>query len=235
MTACVFITGSNGIEVFSDGAAYDDDGVLGHYSLKVDLLPHIPAIVFARGGGSVTDYAKRYLSILPTFDDMVTQMASAIKRASIMGKIVANDPLNIGVIIGGFSESAQEWQAWRMGARADGGEIVPESFKADRLPSFYAEPWPDAASIEAVGLGTEDDFRWNHTVSDGIALMEAIRRSEQQLHPDSDMMGCLCGGFVQRSVVTMEMTATEIVHRWPDKIGEKMNPGRYMMAGLVST
>ena len=54
-------------------------------------------------------------------------------------------------------------------------------------------------------------------------VLEAIRQTNNQLHPDNPTHGCLCGGFVERAVVTKEVCTTEIVHRWPDVIGEKMN------------
>lgn len=225
MTACIFITGSNGIEVFSDGAAYDEAGVFGHYASKVDLAPHLPAVIFARGGGTVTDHARRMASFQPSFDALVGELPRILKCASIVGRLLTDDPLNIGVIVGGFSESRQEWQAWRSAACMDGAEIAPESFELERLPAVYVEPWPDDESLRAIGIDPQGKSL-ELTVEGAVTLMEAIRRSPQQLHPDSDVTGCLCGGFIQRTVVTEDVTTTAVVHRWPDVIGERLNFSR---------
>ncbi|WP_265976074.1 hypothetical protein, partial [Brucella intermedia] len=63
---------------------------------------------------------------------------------------------------------------------------------------------------------------WNYQVDDGIRLMQAIRTTKQRINSHTDIEGCRCGGFIERTIIQHDKAYSEIIHRWPDKIGELM-------------
>ncbi|MGY2806391.1 hypothetical protein [Bradyrhizobium sp. USDA 4506] len=52
---------------------------------------------------------------------------------------------------------------------------------------------------------------------DGLAVLELQRANPHQ--EDGDF--CYVGGFAQLTTVTREAVTSRIIHRWPDKVGEK--------------
>ncbi|WP_265975930.1 hypothetical protein, partial [Brucella intermedia] len=199
MTAGVFIIHDNCIEAFTDGGAYDDQGRMGEFSNKLRAVPHLSAFVFAAGEGNVTRIAKDHLAHCDSFDRMVDRLAFIVKSSSVEAHLLYGDLVNVRVVIGGYSERDQEWQMWTFAMSArDDGEIDFE--EPNKLGNFYSNAFPPDDKIAEYGFGTIDDFQWNYQVDDGIRLMQAIRTTKQRINSHTDIEGCRCGGFIERTI-----------------------------------
>lgn len=222
MTACVIITHENGIEAFTDGSAFDSNGVCGYFCNKLRLMPQIPALVFARGAGMASDRAQTYFSRFPSYDEMVKYLPLGVSLSTLQANEQADEVINLGVVIAGYSESTRAWQAHHCSVREEGGQLVDGSLAVSALPNFYAEPWPDEERLVAAGLSPLSAFQWEHTVESGVAFLEAVRATPMRLHTDSDAVGSLAGGFVEHTVLTADGATARIVHRWSDQLDRKI-------------
>ena len=71
---------------------------------------------------------------------------------------------------------------------------------------------------------TEDNF---DPERDGIALLEAQRLVSMPLDSRKPgNVGCIVGGFAQLTVLSRSGVNSRVIHRWPDRIGERMDPVR---------
>lgn len=223
MTAGVIIVGNNGIETFTDGGAFDADGNLGQYSNKVRVLPHISALVFCRGSGSACEYAKTMCQHFTSFDNLISGMAGIALLVSKRAQQVDNDPINLSMVIAGYSDEYKEWQAHQVAVVANDLGLMEGSLTVSKLPWFYAEPWPDDEILAASSLYKDGEFQWNSTIQDGIDFLHCQRDTVYVMHPDSDLKGCVVGGFIEHTVLTHDRAQQAIIHRWPDRLWEKMN------------
>jgi hypothetical protein len=41
----------------------------------------------------------------------------------------------------------------------------------------------------------------------------------------TEPQGCIVGCFIQKTVLMRDSATMEIIHRWPDKVGEPLNNG----------
>lgn len=221
MTVGVFIVHDNGIEIFSDGAAYDDAGIFGEYSNKVRTAPHLSAFAFAWGSGNAARLVKDKLVHLETFEMMIEQLDNCVELSMAEARLIYGDHVNLGAVIGGYSEKSQEWQLWYSAISQPLNEEL-QYYKLRKLGSFFANNYPSEAKLAEFGFGSFDAFKWDYEVADGIRFMEAVRQSPDRLHAHNEVIGCFCGGFIERTIIERDAAYSQIVHRWPDKIGEVM-------------
>jgi hypothetical protein len=222
MTAGVFVIQGNGIEIFSDGASYDAVGVMGELGSKVLPVPHCSAFVFASGQGNAVRLVKDKLAHCDDFDDMIRWIGTFTKGAALEARMIYGDHINLLTVIGGFSEREQEWQIWdsAVSQPIDGDPIVRDPKKRG---NFFSNTMPPDDKLTEYGFGTVDNFIWNYSVDDGVRFLEAIRHTKQRLHADNLEEGCRCGGFIERTIIQRDKAYSEIIHRWPDRIGKKLN------------
>ena len=221
MTVGLFIVRENSIEIYSDGAAYDDNGLFGEYSNKVRTAPHLSAFAFAWGSGNAARLVKDRLTHLESFDQMIAQLDDCVKGSMAEAHLIYGDSVNLGAVIGGWSENAGEWQLWYSGiCRPLDNEV--EYYEARQVGPFFANNYPTDEKIKEFGFGSFDDFNWSYQAEDGVNFLEAVRQSPDRLHAHNEVIGCFCGGFIERTVIEPELAYSHIVHRWPDKIGERL-------------
>jgi hypothetical protein len=106
------------------------------------------------------------------------------------------------------------------------------SVKAGRLAMYLLDENGKLAEAAAYAAGpintcaeVLDDFLQrfgrdpaSFTSRDGVAFMEKLRR--EHLRRYENAMRPVVGGYVTHSVVMRDGTETEVVHQWPDKIGQ---------------
>lgn len=227
MTAINTIVNETGITIYSDGACYNDEGVCCHFAQKVECLMNIPAIIASRGSGIPGATIKLEASVMcHTFDDLVEQMPELVRRHSLDAYCQRGDPVNLIVTTGGWSERDQEYQAYVTWIFAKEEDSLDEiEAKTERVPEYRIEPPPNWDLTRECGLFVDNTLSLGSD-EDWIKFMECQRGTAYVLGPICpDKTGSIVGGFIQKTFFQREFSATHIIHRWPDKIGEPINDG----------
>lgn len=227
MTAINTIVNETGITIFSDGAAYNDEGVCCHFSQKVEFLLNIPAIIASRGSGIPGATIKMEASVAcHSFDDLVEQMPELVRRHSLDAYLRSGDAVNLIVFTGGWSERDQEYQAYYTWIYAkDDDDLTEIEAKTERIDGYRLEPTPDLDLLRECGLLTGNDLTLGND-ENWIKFMECQRGTAYVLGPICpDKTGSIVGGFIQKTYFQRDTAISTIIHRWPDKIGEPINAG----------
>jgi len=233
LTAIIFHRHDDGIAVYTDGAAYDDDGVYRQPSQKADILMHAPAVVAMRGTGSMILAVGTFIADCASFDDVLGKLGTIVGGVAAMAS--GHAVLNLAVCLGGWSEQRQAWEAYRMWCAGRSiSDLEPGTLQLDPIDGFWAEPWPETEHLAALGL-MRDDGRFELDGDDEgfVRFMEAQRRTEDLIHPEwvSGAKGCTVGGFIQKTVLARDEAWTGIIHRWPDRIGEPLGGANSQESG----
>jgi hypothetical protein len=144
----------------------------------------------------------------------------------------AGDAINLAIICGGWSSSEGRWKANRIWISGnDPNHLDDGSLKLAEITKFSIEPRPGPHArrlLEDRGLLTHLSLL-NHlpatieTDARIIGIVQCLRETPFGLGFGSDRpKGCIVGAFIQKTMLTRDKAYTEIIHRWPDKIGEKL-------------
>lgn len=225
MTAIILVRAEDSVIIYSDGAAYDHDQVMGQVHAKVDCLPHLPAIIGRRGSAGI-DLA---LSIAvrgkyETFDQMVAGIEEDIPEMAEIQFYHAG-VVNMGLYIGGFSAERDRWETYWIAANGPyPDELTEHSLKLEPAgwlvaqPDLTEEQWSDILPVGENLSVTDEHF---------IAMMEAQRRNKYPSGATADSTEAhVVGAFIQRTILSHRGIDTQIIKRWPDPVGERINPFR---------
>ncbi|CDX29030.1 conserved hypothetical protein [Mesorhizobium sp. SOD10] len=213
-----------GIIMLTDGACYDHDGVLVGIRRKVTVSKRMPLAVAFRGNQPFGMYTSQLIINAAEelgFDGMLADLAAALPA-------FARSP-NYEILIAGISESLGPTQRMFMNKPAVN----------DTRPAFELI---DPGHIHW-GLGSDtgkhftfDDIgipfpRQEETIEawlsrHGRSIFEYHRRMRIPIDPtdpNTDRQH-LIGGILDMTVVTAGSVSVRMLHRWPDIIGEKIDP-----------
>lgn len=218
MTALNVFLDRDTAQVFSDGAFVGPDGRLAYVSSKIHVLPHIPAVIAARGANFWLTIAAGALERFGSFDELTDNAVERLRTApreyrssSIAGRL--NEPAEF--IIVGWSERDGAMRCFTI--RAGEWKLVPvtEGMVSPGSPAMVAP-------LQAEGLDLTADLR---TISEdqGLAL---LRQQRLELSDEGGVepfryVGCLA----QLTTVTRDSVSTRILERWPDRVGERIEVG----------
>ena len=236
MTAIAMWVGPSEIAVASDGVAYDYGGTVRQIHAKqiVDLA--WGAVVTASGSGGVLDYLRVYIAAIIDpppfgFDEFLRVLPDAgrwimqqIADRRLVGDVDGSSPPGFQMLIGGVSDERQRYEGYWFGSvsfESEGKTI--EAFTPVPVQAF-AKPEASEEALKEVGLwpipATIDD-----PLNFAIGLMDAQRRTPMLLHNQVDgPRGYGVGGFCQITKFRKDLVTTFFAKRWPDKIGEKIDP-----------
>lgn len=232
MTALAIGIAKNAIVLASDGAVTDGDGTLVGFESKVVLLPEHNALIACRGvGGFGTALHQRIGVDVTDFDSLLDYIPS--KSAAVLEAYIQHyglDDAPISIIVAGWSESRQQYEGYRLGKqewqpKSVGGGEWEEMLPWTLLPidgCLWARPWPSAELYGRFGIdpkpqGSIDIFKYTAT------LVCAARFRPESTGPNTpEHYGV--GGFLQMTMLERDYISTSIVHRWPDVIGERIDP-----------
>ena len=237
MTAINIVIKSDSIVIMTDGVWYDSKGVVASIAPKVHLLPHIGAVVGVRGGGS--QLANNFIEFIhkgktapSNFDELVVLAGMAIKHIHSMmvaHGLFFDDSPDMDFVLCGWSLSKRTFESYVIPtAHRDGfDEAGVKPFIANRLPEIAIVPVPGAAEYSAAGWTEPEDTHSFDPMVHGIQLMEAQRLVVGPMDNGAGKTGAMgsgVGGFLQLTTITRDEIASRIIHRWPDKIGERIDP-----------
>jgi hypothetical protein len=236
MTAINVITQRDRMIIMTDGAWYDASGVVTSISPKVHLLAHIGAVVAVRGGGSqlasnVIEFVTKGRAAASNFDELVVLGTVSIKHIHEMMMaqgLFFDDSPDMDFVLCGWSPSKSAFEAYVIPTahRAEFDAAGVKSFTPNRVPDIGFVPVPSPAEFAAVGWTDPESVNAFDPFTHGVRLMEAQRLVVGAMDNGAGKNGVTghgVGGFVQLTTITREAIETRIIHRWPDKIGERID------------
>lgn len=223
MTAINCIRGLNAIYVLTDGASYDGDGVLQHIGQKVIVLPWLRAVIAARGPAEMFAAIGVHIQAnMPTsFDELVECLPQAVLDIQSLVERSGTEVMLAGVSFGrnAFESYVMYTSEGSQYRGASGAIETAEPFTMIPLPTVVAAPSLDPAQQAEFGLQQVSPETFNPYVH-GPAILQAQRRTKVQGQPYE----CAVGGFILLNTITQYGVNSEIIHSWPDKIGEVIAP-----------
>lgn len=207
----------NRILIATDGASYDDRGVIGGIKSKVKLLPQWSAAIVGRGNSFGTDTAAGELTRrAATFDELVS--IASRELPSIVEQFGLDRPFEL-LLIGFFKgrpmmffiRTAGDHDSMAFGARPY--ICLPVG------PTLFG-PWPSDELIAASGfVEPHPDDAPEKVARDLHKLLELQRRT-----PAEDGFPRV-GGFAELTIITPNGIEQRVIHRWlGDRIGKHMSP-----------
>ncbi|OBQ58032.1 hypothetical protein EFV37_13160 [Mesorhizobium loti] len=206
--------------VLTDGAVYDRDGTLLKVARKVAVSERLPLAVAYRGNLDFgEDVSQRIIAAAERsgFDQMLAEIAAALPW-------LPSSPM-LEVLIAGVSETAGPMHRMFQNRPA----------KYGCAPSTLIDPGPlhwgfgtdgRAITLQAMGVpapaGGQTIQAW--LSMHGVSIFEYFRNFPVPIDPfdaNTDRQH-LIGGILDITVVKRGSVSTTMLHRWPDKIGEKM-------------
>jgi hypothetical protein len=199
MSSAIIIKQTDAVHLISDAAAYDtSNGTLLAIGPKSFSIAHLNAAVACRGD----------LAALPLVNGLgFASNYNGLHREA--GRILADaekQKLKLELFIGGFLPTGE----------SDAFMASTGVAWTTDIPGFAVVPMPpgDNPICAALANRAPDDF---DPLRDGLAIIEAQRR-----HAVDGMF--IVGGWASLISVYRDRIEQRILTRWPDKIGQPINP-----------
>ncbi|MFG1396134.1 hypothetical protein [Roseixanthobacter pseudopolyaromaticivorans] len=215
MTAINLAIHPETIFVVTDGASYMADGTLGALSSKTYPLPHLNAVLAARGPHYFLPLVGATLSMADSFDDLVAGLADAVRDVmAVHGGLLSLCDIgpDFDLVVAGFGEAGPA--AYVLTSKERDG--VP-AWEVQPMGQFVAMPW-DAATEARVEHGLTLAEREGELDDPEGFLLRVV---EAQRHVEEDGRRGV-GGFAQVTVLDREGVSSRIVRRWGDVVGERL-------------
>lgn len=220
----------NIVQIMTDASAYTPDGVLVGIGTKCFVEPNWPGVITGRGTAIAIPLLGAALSIkFGNFDALVAGVEDVLEEMVDYYKITGYAEL---IIAGVSAERGPEAYMIRTSDTAPIGCSLedaiasghwPVPFKLQRLDDMTSGPLPTAAAVgEAVEFAGFDMFKADdHPDVVTAGLLTFIEMQRQSLYDDRI---CWVGGHAEHITISDEGIRHRILKRWPDKIGERINP-----------
>lgn len=208
----------NLIQIATDGAVYDDNGVITRFGSKVHALPHWSAAVASRGNAdhaeiAIGELVRRYGG----FDELVYTVSRDLP--AIVEKYELHRPFEL--ILTGFSNHRRgpEIHYIRTAGPNDSGLGV-DAYTIFPMGRSTFAPWPSDELIAAAG------FIEPRSDDDAAKVARSLRKIlELQRRVLADDGAPRVGGFAQLSTVALNEVTQRVIYPWPgDTIGARMTP-----------
>jgi hypothetical protein len=231
MTAIIVLRDESAAHVLTDAAMVDADGRLIGQTSKVIALPHLNAVITARGTELFLPIIWPALSLCASTYDELRERVASVTREEIASaaaqNVLRSSPhgANFDLVIAGISSSGRtdsflicnhshhRVPPW---TPVDLGEFAMLPGDARMLAEVHARP-PERLPSGDIDVGAF-----------GRRVME-IQRREPHRHESGKSYPNI-GGFIQLTTVTAATITTRVVHRWPDEIdqplGAALSPAR---------
>lgn len=224
MSAFITIPYPDRVELLTDGACTDPDGIFLRNQTKVWVAPDLPLAITGVGAMSeigplvdITMEACRFGSV----DTAIRLLKDGFER---FGPVECERGFRILIACHSEIWGASLWSY----TNHDYGTGSTPAYRLSLCAGLEAMgPGLKMNDIEAVGL-PENPFA-SGLLPHGISLMEAMRSKPGRSPSDPEMEpGFYIGGHIDWTVVSADGVTVERVREWPDRIGEKIDPERRM-------
>jgi hypothetical protein len=208
------------IILLTDGAIYDRNGSLLAIRRKVTISDSLPLAVCFRGNFAFGEITSRQIIAAAEeigFDRMLSDLEADLPN-------MPTSP-DLEIVIAGVSETAGPMHR----------RFLNKQMIGDRAPRTLIDPGPmyfgfgtDGRAVTLAGMGVppprKDETIETWLSRHGVSIFEYFRRiSVPTDTADSDRQ-YLIGGICDMTVVKRGSVSTTLLHRWPDKVGEKIDP-----------
>lgn len=204
--------------VMTDAAYYDTAGVIGAITDKSVAYPGARTVIAGRGKkGFYDDIVAADLGAGgATFDSLLRSLPGALREIMADCEVEGRQE----VLIAGWSSERNQGESYLMFTEAHkvgngtGGTVPVPAYSLLPLPAFVAAPSPPPALLATYGLLSPPAGREISAKIEGVKLMEAQRRTL------GDYPYVTVGGFVRAHTITAKGVISQIIHRWPDVVGQ---------------
>lgn len=211
MSAINVLIQSDRVHLYTDGAIYQSDGELAGIGPKVRMMPHINAAMAMRGAFLGLAPIAEELSAAPSFDALRAGIIDCLKKCAVAyGHLL--DQCSAGpdfeVVIAGMSETGGP-SAYLVASHSRYGD----PWSIVDLTGLSVTPASDAVHQSVFDIAAGRDADHLDPIVDGLAIMETQR---------AERSGAYVGGFAQLTTIDADGVHSRIIHRWPDRLGEKV-------------
>jgi hypothetical protein len=218
MSAYFSVCYEDRIELLTDGAFYNDQGILLDVREKVYRSSLWPLALTGRGAAPIAElgvYLDMTGSLVSSVDGLIEKLQTFLDNRRLKGSpapfeiliaaFVSSGPTNLYFSTEPLMDGVEPWIIHDVGPEIGGG------------PNLTLDDAAECGiSIESLNAGLEEY---------GADLMEIMRRQKSG-NPTKpflpDVYGI--GGHVDLTVIRPTGSSTKRIHTWPDVIGEPINP-----------
>lgn len=215
---------SDRVELLTDGAIYDDDGVVIDFRTKVWTSDALPLAFAGRGGSTTIELMGTVIDLCSwrgSVDGALRMFAERLESRAYRGQ----EQAALDGVIAGISETdgpvLYYFHTYK-GGGAEFGDIAP--FRLHEVSEMLGAPHPSPREYRESGL----PMFW---ACDGLAehgprLFDLLRRNPLKAValPGQPLVYGI-GGHVDHTVLRAESVVTERIHEWPDDVmGERIVP-----------
>ncbi|CAO4196488.1 hypothetical protein [Methylorubrum extorquens] len=235
MSALAILRTESFVTIASDGAAYDGStGNLMAVVSKVAVMPEWSCIFANRGMGGATAVMQAELQLLAVRGDTIRDFDDVLDRIPALAERMHRDALatpgaptaHFSFFIGGYSEQRQRIESYTVRTRPVGDR---PAFDLIGLQDIHLAPYPSPEAAARAGITRPQELPHGHeTVAEDYAVRAvAACRLDRETDEGEGATGIhFVGGLLQLTTLYRGATFTRIVHRWPDPIGEPIDPTR---------
>lgn len=238
MSSIVVIQQTDAIHFITDGASYNEEGVVLSIGTKVFTLPNAGCAVATRGPAWAAIPLRIALTQADCMDEVVDMLPALIREcrnliaevARRSGRERHGNAAGFEVTVGGWSDRWQRMIAivgssWEVCDPDDAtGHSHMEGYEScvPWVPGQgYTAPPVDFAKVLGRVLTTQEDVDAIDPVTDGFAL-HVEQRTEGGLF--CGRAAYTVGGFAELTTIRRGGMAQVILHEWPDLVGQKIQP-----------
>jgi hypothetical protein len=232
MTAINVIRQANAVHVLTDGIVCNSEGVISEIGPNTFTLPNLPAALAIRGPTQFMPFLVHRLSReCQSFDELLKNIVPAaldVHMSIPMTLGYGEVRPNFDLVVAGWSNERGRPESFVMTNQEPRDQIglATAAWQLMRLPDVSIAPSVGMAQIKSVGWRVPESAEAFQPSIDGIKLLHAQRLSKG-LRPalpnrDTDSVG----GFVQLTTVHAHGISSTLLHRWPDRVGQRIALGQ---------
>jgi hypothetical protein len=222
MSTIVTMVTSKSVFVWTDGGSWDESGVLTEISRKCSDVPGTTMVVTGRGLVIIGDFFLEYLVAAEVTEAQVVDEGERLFERFLKSDwgeeaLAYEAPFDF-CLAGWNSRDARPFVVtyhYRPGEPAK-YFVITDEFSLPGLPDKEV-----ARVRREVGVGL--DYDRIDPLAFGKAMMGAMRRTPFKWWVDKQEV-CIVGGHILQTEVSAAGVTHRIVHTWPDKIGERIDP-----------
>ena len=228
MTAFFMARLEDQILTVADGAFYHPSGKVVGFTTKMLHLNEHQTVMVCQGPAFLLRYVNFHtLTNIDGFDQIITMLPGLLKHAYEQMPVEFGKSRMFYCAVGGYSRERDRFESYyiRSGEREAAGQysLPGEQWELMPAPAMIGAPWPGADDEAAFGLVRPEGAE-PQALSCGIRLVAAARQIPATAEHGAREGGCYVGGFIEVSALWRDRYTSEIVHRWPDRIGEFIDP-----------